>query len=70
MTREELYALSEGAETALSEQFREIDRISFLGTKKVMDAFAEDFLETQWFKSTIYEYTDEQRKEIQQLLNE
>ena len=37
MTREELYALSEGAEAALSEQFREIDRISFLGTKKVMD---------------------------------
>ena len=38
--------------------------------QKVMDAFAEDFLETKWFKSTIYEYTDEQRKEIERLLNE
>ena len=38
--------------------------------QKVMDAFAEEFLETKWFKSTIYEYTDEQRKEIERLLNE
>ena len=45
-------------------------RSQFQIAQKVMDAFAEDFLETQWFKSTIYEYTDEQRKEIQQLLNE
>jgi len=38
--------------------------------KKVIDAFEEDFLETKWFKSTIYEYTSEQRKEIEQLLSE
>lgn len=37
---------------------------------KIIDAFAEDFLETKWFKSTIYEYTSEQRKEIEQLLCE
>lgn len=38
--------------------------------KKVMDAFSEDFLEDKWFGSTIYEYTSEQRKEIEQLLHE
>lgn len=38
--------------------------------QKVIDAFAEDFLETKWFKSTIYEYIKEQRKEIEQLLSE
>lgn len=38
--------------------------------QKVMDAFEDDFLETKWFRSTIYEYTSEQRKEIEQLLRE
>lgn len=38
--------------------------------QKIMDAFGEDFLETKWFKSTIFEYTNEQRKEIERLLNE
>jgi len=38
--------------------------------RKVMDAFSEDFLETKWFRSTIYEYTIEQRKEIEKLLSE
>ena len=37
---------------------------------KVMEAFAEDFLETKWFKSTIYEYTSDQRKEVEALLAE
>ena len=37
---------------------------------KVMDAFKEDFVETKWFKATVYEYTTEQRKEIEQLLSE
>jgi len=37
---------------------------------KVIDAFAEDFIETKWFWSTIYEYTKEQRKEIERLLSE
>ena len=36
--------------------------------QKVMDAFAEDFVETKWFKATVYEYTVEQRKEIEFLL--
>ena len=36
--------------------------------QKVMDAFAEDFVETKWFKATVYEYTQEQRQEIEGLL--
>lgn len=38
--------------------------------QKIMDTFAEDFLETKWFRSTVYEYTSEQRKEIERLINE
>lgn len=38
--------------------------------QKVMDAFADDFVESKWFNSTIYEFTQEQRKEIERLLNE
>ncbi len=37
---------------------------------KIIDAFADDFIEDKWFKSTIYEDTKEQRKEIEKLLNE
>ena len=37
---------------------------------KVMDAFAEDFIENKWFKATVYEYTNDQRKEIEALLTE
>ena len=37
---------------------------------KVMDAFKEDFVENKWFKATVYEYTNEQRKEIETLLTE
>ena len=36
--------------------------------QKVMDAFAEDFVEAKWFKATVYEYTGEQRQEIEGLL--
>ncbi|MBR6776687.1 MAG: hypothetical protein IKM27_02950 [Clostridia bacterium] len=36
--------------------------------QKVIDAFAEDFVEEKWFKATVYEYTSEQRKEIEELL--
>ena len=35
---------------------------------KISEAFAEDFVETKWFKATVYEYTAEQRKEIERLL--
>ena len=38
--------------------------------KKVIDAFIDDFVEKKWFKSTIYEYMVERRKDIEQLLNE
>lgn len=38
--------------------------------QKVMDAFADDFVEGRWFNATIYDYTQEQRKEIDRLLNE
>ena len=44
--------------------------IQFRIAKKVMDAFAEDFLETKWFEETVYECTSDQRKEIEQLLSE
>ena len=37
---------------------------------KVMDAFAEDFIENKWFKATVYENANEQRKEIEALLTE
>ena len=36
--------------------------------QKIMAAFEEDFLEEKFFSSTVYEYTAEQRKEIEQLL--
>jgi len=38
--------------------------------QKVMDAFAEDFVEEKWFRATVYEYTAEQRKEVEALLAE
>lgn len=38
--------------------------------KKITDAFADDFVEEKWFHATIYEYTEEQRKEIEAVLAE
>ena len=38
--------------------------------QKVMDAFAEDFIEEKWFSATVYESTSEQRREIERLLTE
>ena len=38
--------------------------------QKIIDAFEEDFIESKWFNATIYEYTSEQRKEIESLLTE
>ncbi|MBQ7378192.1 MAG: helix-turn-helix transcriptional regulator [Clostridia bacterium] len=35
----------------------------------VMNAFKDDFLEDKWFSATVYEYTSEQRKEIERLLD-
>ena len=36
--------------------------------QKVMDAFREDFVEDKWFKATVFDYTADQRKEIERLL--
>ena len=38
--------------------------------KMVIDAFSEDFLETRWFQSTVYENTNKHRKELELLLCE
>ena len=38
--------------------------------RKIMDAFREDFVEEKWFKATVYDYTTDQRTEIEQLLAE
>ncbi len=68
MTREELYTLAEGAETALSAEFREIDRISFVNTKKVMDAFAEFRVSESLFASSSgYGYDDRGRDTLDQI---
>ena len=45
-------------------------RSQFRIAQKVIDAFAEDFLEEKWFRETVYEYTAPQRKELEQLLKE
>lgn len=37
--------------------------------KKIMDAFADDFFESKWFKSTLFEPTSKQRLEVEKLLN-
>ena len=44
--------------------------VQFRIAKTVMDAFSEDFIETKWFNSTVYEYTSKQRIEIEKLLSE
>ncbi len=38
--------------------------------QKVIEAFEGDFIETKWFKATVYEYAEEQRKEIERLLRD
>ena len=43
--------------------------VQFKIALKIIDAFEEDFLETKFFKSTVFESTIEQRKEIEKLLN-
>ena len=45
-------------------------RSQFRIAQKVMDAFAEDFVEDKWFDTTVYENTSEQRKEVEALLAE
>ena len=52
----------------LAQGEREKALSQFRIAQKIMDTFAEDFVETKWFKSTVYEYTQEQRQEIERLL--
>ncbi|MBR7137222.1 MAG: hypothetical protein IKC99_04105, partial [Clostridia bacterium] len=49
---------------------REKAKSQFKIAQKVIDAFADDFVEEKWFKSTVYEYAEEQRKELEELLSE
>ncbi len=42
----------------------------FVIAQKVMNAFSDDFIETKYFKARVFEATDEQLKEIEQLLRE
>ena len=44
--------------------------LQFRIAKKVIDAFAEDFVETKWFCETVYDSAAEIRKEIQTLIGE
>ena len=44
--------------------------LQFRIAQTVANAFKEDFIEDKWFWGTVYEYTIEQRKEIERLLNE
>ena len=38
--------------------------------KRIMDAFSDDFVESQWFGSTVYEQTRDKRAEVEKLLKE
>ena len=55
------YLLAQGDTEKAATQFRIAQRVS--------EAFSEDFVEDRWFKATVYEYTEEQRKEIDALLS-
>ena len=43
-------------------------KTQFRIAKKVIDAFEDDFTETRWFKSTVYD-SKERREMIEMLLN-
>ena len=45
-------------------------RSQFLIAQGVIEAFAHDFLETKWFKRTVYESMAEKREEIARLLED
>ncbi len=45
-------------------------RSQFRIAKKIIDAFADDFVEEKWFTSTVYEYTSDRRGELETLLTE
>ena len=59
---EKLLKLAASAENALAERFAEIDRVSFLNTQKVMDAFREHRVSEAMFNPTSgYGYDDRGR---------
>ena len=44
--------------------------LQFRIAKRVIDAFADDFVESKWFDMTVYEALREERSELEQLLTE
>lgn len=64
----ELLDLADKAEAALAERFREIDRVAFLGTEKVMDAFREHRVSETMFNPTSgYGYDDHGREVLDEI---
>ncbi len=64
----ELLTLADEAEAALAERFREIDRVAFLGTQKVMDAFREHRVSETMFNPTSgYGYDDHGREVLDEI---
>ncbi len=64
----ELLDLADEAEAALAERFREIDRVAFLGTEKVMDAFREHRVSETMFNPTSgYGYDDHGREVLDEI---
>lgn len=64
----ELLALADEAEKALAERFAEIDRVAFLGTEKVMDAFREHRVSETMFNPTSgYGYDDHGRDVLDEI---
>lgn len=53
-------------------EFGENDKAisQFSIAQKIIDAFADDFLESKWFEETIYEQMQQKRKDIEKLLSE
>jgi len=63
LTAEELAALSAEADAALAGIFAEIDRIAYLNTQKVLDAFREEKVSDSCFAGTTgYGYDDKGRE--------
>ncbi len=64
----ELLDLCDEAEKALSERFKEIDRIAFAGTQKVMNAFAKHHVDESMFAgSSGYGYDDKGRDALDKI---
>ena len=65
---EQIEALARKAEQALASRFAQIDRISFLNTQKVMDAFREHRVNETLFNPTSgYGYNDRGREVLDEI---